>query len=229
MAESYRAILTSLLFSPQNDVPHLGIVITSVGPGEGKSTVISNLGLAMAETDRRVLLIDGDLRNPRLHEIFGVPNGEGLTELLRNESLLNAPPSELAASRLVRVTANSGLFLLPAGTTSDKISTLLYSARLPKLLQRFREEFDAVLIDSPPMLQAPDARVLARVAGAVVLVIRAGHTSRDTAAAAMQRFAEDGTPVIGTILNDWNLQSTSSSSYFNYSRNGHSNNGKARG
>jgi Mrp family chromosome partitioning ATPase len=113
--------------------------------------------------------------------------------------------------------------VLPAGSPNGNISHLLYSARLPKLLERFREEFDAVLIDSPPMLQAPDARILARVAGAVVLVIRAGHTSRDTAVAAKQRFIEDGTPLIGTILNDWNLKSASGPSYRKYySRNGHS-------
>jgi receptor protein-tyrosine kinase len=199
VADSFRTILASLLFSPQNDVRCLGIVITSAGAGEGKSTIVSNLGLAMAETDRRVLLIDGDLRNPRLHEIFGVANRGGLTELLRVED----PSEELKASRLVRVTPNSGLYILPAGNAPDKVSNLLYSARLPKLLQRFREEFDALLIDSPPMLQAPDARILARVAGAAVLVIRAGHTSRDTASAAKQRFAEDGTAVLGTILNDW--------------------------
>jgi succinoglycan biosynthesis transport protein ExoP len=126
-----------------------------------------------------------------------------LTELLRVED----PSEELTASRLVRVAPNTGLYILPAGNAPDKVSNLLYSARLPKLLERLREEFDAVLIDSPPMLQAPDARILARVTGAAVLVIRAGHTSRDTAAAAKQRFAEDGTAVLGTILNDWNGKS----------------------
>jgi capsular exopolysaccharide synthesis family protein len=218
VADSFGAILASLLFSTQNDVRYSGLVITSAGAGEGKSTIVSNLGLAMAETDRRVLLIDGDLRRPRLHQIFGVPNRGGLTELLRMEE----PSAEFLASQLVRVTANSGLYMLPAGNALDQISNLLYSARLPKLLQRLGEEFDAVLIDSPPMLQAPDARILARVAGAAVLVIRAGQTSRDTAAAATQRFAEDGTPVLGTILNDWNLKGAPGYAYRKYqSRNGH--------
>jgi succinoglycan biosynthesis transport protein ExoP len=225
VAESFRAILASILFSPRNDIRAPGIVITSAGPGEGKSTITSNLGLAMAETDRRVLLIDGDLRNPRLHEIFAIPNRAGLADLLRNDE-----SPELATTRLVRVTAKSSLYVLPAGNTSGRISNLLYSARLPKLLERLREEFDAILIDSPPMIQAPDARILARAAGTVVLVIRAGQTSRDTAAAAKQRFADDGTPVIGTILNDWNLKSASDSSYRKYyNRNGSAgSNGKAR-
>jgi capsular exopolysaccharide synthesis family protein len=226
VAESFRATLASLLFSPRNDVHCRGIVITSAGPGEGKSTIISNLGLAMAETDRRVLLIDADLRSPRLHEIFCIPNGEGLTGLLRADK----PSAEFAASHFFRVRSDSGLYVLPAGSAGENISHLLYSARLPKLLQLFRDEFDAVLIDTPPMLQAPDARILGRAAGAVVLVIRAGQTSRDTAAAAKQRLSEDGTPVIGTILNDWDVQGAAgSASRKYYGGNGHSGkNGKGR-
>ena len=224
VADSFRAILASLLFSPRNAVPSIAIVITSAGPGEGKSTVISNLGLAMAETGRRVLLIDGDLRSPRLHEIFGIGNREGLAELLSED----LPPESLSVPA-IRITPSSGLYVLPAGNTSGNISHLLYSTRFSRLLKRFREEFDEVLIDSPPMLQAPDARVLARVAGAVVLVIRAGKTSRDTASAARQRFAEDGTLVIGTILNDWNAKESSGPRYQKYpNRNGHSgSNGRA--
>ncbi len=217
--DSFRAILASLLFSPRNALPSICLVITSAGPGEGKSTVISNLGLAMAETGRRVLLIDGDLRSPRLHEIFGIANREGLTELLRDEE----PGPESSSTRLIRVTAKSSLYVLPAGSAVGNISNLLYSARLPKLLERFREEFEVILIDSPPMMHVPDARVLARVAGAVVLVIRAGQTSRDTAASAKQRFAEDGTSVVGTILNDWNVKEASGPSYRKYyNRNGQS-------
>ena len=113
----------------------------------------------------------------------------------------------------MQVAPGSGLFILPAGSLNANISNLLHSVRLPKLLQRLREEFDAVLIDSPPMLQVPDARVLGRATGAVVLVIRAGQTSRDTALAARQRLAEDGTPVIGTILNGWDLQGASGAAY----------------
>src|SRR5205807_7565267 len=111
VADSFGAILASLLFSQHTDAHYSGIVVTSAGPGDGKSTIVSNLGLAMAETDRRVLLIDGDLRSPRLHEIFDVPNRGGLTELLQVED----PSPEVMASRLVRVAANSGLYILPAG------------------------------------------------------------------------------------------------------------------
>jgi receptor protein-tyrosine kinase len=226
LAQSFRSALASLLFSPQNDVRWRGIVITSPGQGDGKSTVISNLGLAMAETNRRVLLVDADLRNPRLHEIFGIPNREGLTELL----LVEDPAREFVAGHLIHAGNSSNLFILPAGSTAENISNLLYSARLPRLLQQLGQEFDAVLIDSPAMLDAPDARILGKVAGAIVLVLRAGHTSRDTAVAAKQRLAEDGTRVIGTILNEWELKSASEPGYRKYySRDGHgSSNGNSR-
>ncbi len=207
-AESFRATLASLLFSDRNE-DHRGIVVTSAGPGEGKSTIISYLGLAMAETDRRVLLIDGDLRHPQLHKMFGIPNLTGLAEWLRSGDFSH----EAVEDRVFRVTPVSGLYVLPAGSVNTNISNLLHSVRLPKLLHRLREEFDSVLIDSPPMLQVPDARVLGRATGAVVLVIRAGQTSRDTALAARQRLAEDGTPVIGTILNGWDLKGASGAAY----------------
>ncbi len=207
VAESFRAVLTSILFSGQNgDRPRV-ILLSSPGPSEGKTTVASNLAIALAEIHHRVLLIDTDMRRPRLHEIFDVPNTWGLSDLLREKNSIVECPLE----GLVRETQVPGLYLLPSGPGPASISSLLYSARLQELLRRLRGEFDAVLIDTPPMLLLPDARVLGRLADAVVLVVRAGHTTRDSALAAKQRFAEDGIQVLGTILNYWNPAFSSSS------------------
>ena len=93
--------------------------------------------------------------------------------------------------------------MLPSGPGTVSASQLLYSPRTSELLARLRQEFDAVLIDTPPMQPVADARVLSRLTDGVILVIRAGRTHRDAAAAAVQRFREDGTPVLGAILNDW--------------------------
>ena len=212
IADSFRATLASLLLAPENSDRIHALVVTSAGPSEGKSTVVTNLGLALAETHRRVLLIDGDMRKPRLHEIFGIPNEYGLTDLLLGHEM----NGNGKGPGLTRVAATSDLYVLPAGSGAGNISNLLYSARLPKLLQRFRDEFDAILIDTSPMIQTPDARVLARIAGGVILVIRAGHTSRDTAVAASKRFADDGTALIGTILTDWDLKGASGPDYKKY-------------
>ena len=148
----------------------------------------------------RVLLIDADLRRPRLHNIFGVKTSPGLSDLLKNRSL--ATSSE--AREAMQETEVPNLFVLAGGTSTSAAITLLYGTQLPELLRQLRGQFDTILIDTPPMLQIPDARLLGRLSDRVILVIRAGKTTRDAAQAALQRFQEDGTQVLGTILNDWN-------------------------
>jgi capsular exopolysaccharide synthesis family protein len=199
IAECYRAVLTSILFSSQQgEIPKV-IVLSSPDPGEGKTSTVSNLGIALAEINRRVVIVDGDMRRPRLHRVFGLTGSKGLTDLLRSEKPIDQYPIE----SLVHPTEVPGLYVLPGGSGAVNISNLLYSPRMPELLERLRSEFDTVLIDSPPMLQIPDARVLGRMADGVVLVVRAGQTRRDSAVTASQRFAEDHTRVLGTILNHW--------------------------
>jgi polysaccharide biosynthesis transport protein len=200
MAESFRATLASILFSGQNgDRPQV-ILLTSPSPQEGKSTIITNLAIALAEINQRVLLIDADMRNPRLHTIFDQTNSWGLSDLLRERTFIESYPGEA----LMLATEIPGLFLLPSGPGTAGISSLVHSPRLRELLSRLRKECEVVLIDTAPMLQIPDARVIGRLVDAVVLVFRAGHTTREAATAATQLFEEDGTPVLGTVLNDWN-------------------------
>jgi len=199
IAESFRATLTSILLSGQNGERPRVIALTSAGPSEGKTTAASNLAIALAETNRRVLLIDADMRRPRLHEVFELPNEEGLSTLLQ----MKEPLKGRALPAAVQETEVPGLFVLTSGPPSVHASNLMYSPRLPELLELFREEFDTVLVDTPPMLHLADARLMARYCDTVILVVRAGKTSRDTALAARQRFLEDGTPILGTILVDW--------------------------
>ena len=105
------------------------------------------------------------------------------------------------------------LYLLPAGTVASSISNLLHSPRVVELLQRMRQQFDMVIIDTPPMLQMPDARVLGKLADGVILVVRSARTTKETVAAAGQRLAEDGTRVLGTVLNEWDPRKTSHTGY----------------
>ena len=199
-AECFRATLTSILFAGQNGARPRVIVITSPLPKEGKTTVVSNIAIALAEINRPVLVIDADMRKPRMHEIFDIPNTWGLSDLLTSKNSLNGCPREA----LARETEIPDLYVLPSGPRTRSISNLLHSPRTPELLERVRNEFDTVLIDTPPMLQLADARVLGQVADAVILVVRAGQTTRDAAKTAAARFDEDGTLVLGTILNAWN-------------------------
>jgi capsular exopolysaccharide synthesis family protein len=199
MAECFRATLTSLLLPGQNGVCPQVVLLTSPAVGDGKTMVTSNLGIAMAELGRKVLLIDGDVRRPRLHQVFGMSNDWGLADLLT----ANTPPVSIPLAELARETKVPGLFLLSSGSKTMTTSSLFHSRCMALLLERLRTEFDMILMDAPPMIWLADARVLGRVADGVVLVLRAGRTTHDSALLAMQRFADDGTRVLGTILNNW--------------------------
>ena len=213
LAESFRATLTSILFTGQNGQRPKALVVTSSGPGEGKSTVVSNLAAALGEIHHRVLLIDADTRKPRQHEIFGVPNDSGLTTLLLDQR----DPVEVDLEGVILPTRVPGVFIMPAGPPVAAVTNLLYSGRMEQYLELLTQLFDVVLIDTPPMLQIPDARVLGRMAGGVVLVMRTGKTTRDAALAVRQRLQEDGTKILGTVLNDWNPKA-SPGGYYGYTQ-----------
>jgi capsular exopolysaccharide synthesis family protein len=209
VAEAFRAVLTSILFVGENGSRPKMLVVTSCGPGDGKTTVVSNLGLAMAEIRRKVLIIDGDMRRPRVHDLFGLPNEVGLSTLLR-DPLSSANPMEA-----VQETRIPDLFVLTSGPATSSAANLLYSNRLPEILTKLRSQFDMILIDTPPSLQLTDARVLARTADAVVFVARVGQTTVDATVALHKRFWEDHTRVLGTVLNDWNPKSAVNGYYGN--------------
>jgi receptor protein-tyrosine kinase len=164
---------------------------------EGKTTVASNLGIGLAEIGNKVLLIDGDMRRPRLHKVFEADNSWGLSDVLREKNAIE----DLPLDALVKRTAVPHLYLLPSGACIDNIFSLLLSGRLARLLPRFRQEFDYVLVDAPPCLEFADARIMARYADQVLLVVRANYTDRRIAQAAVQRLFLDGIQVMGVILN----------------------------
>jgi capsular exopolysaccharide synthesis family protein len=203
--------MASIMFSveSQNGQPHV-FVITSPGQGEGKTTSTCNLGIALAEINRRVLLVDGDIRLPRLHSVFDLENSRGLSDILSE----NKPVKDYLMEELVLKTNIPGLYVLPSGSVRTDLSPLLYSPRLPDLFNRFRSEFTVTLIDTPPVLNLPDARVVGRSADSVILVLRANTTTRHQAAKAIRYLEEDNTPILGTILNDWNPNTAGYARYY---------------
>ena len=212
VAECARTTLTSILLPTQDgDRPQV-VVLTSPCPGDGKTTVACNLSIAMTEIGRKVLMIDGDLRKPRLHKVFSVANSWGLSDVLWAETPIETVP----ISHLVSETEVSGLCLLPAGSCGGTPTNLFYSPRMTRLLKRLRKEFDMIMIDAPPMIHLADARVLGRLADGVILVVRAGQTTTESALFASQRFAEDGTRVMGTVLNSWDPSSGRHYGYESY-------------
>lgn len=206
LSASFRSTLLSILLTSENGSRPKVLVVTSAGPKEGKSTVVSNLGIAAAEFGQKVLLIDADMRRPRLHEIFGMNNDRGLSTILLSMAALNGDKS---LGGVVTETAVAGLSVLSSGPATSGSTQLLYTSYVANLLKYLRREFDLILIDTPPVLPVPDARVLGRIADKVLLVIRAGHTRREAASAAWQRLRHDGSPLLGTIFNHWDFKSAS--------------------
>ncbi len=203
-AESLRSTLASVWFAGKKQRRMRVFVVTSPGASEGKTTLVSQLGAALANTNRRVLLIDGDLRRPRLHRMFDIDKRWGLGNILESDR----PIEDYAFREMYLGTVVPGLHILPSGTGIGTVAGLRYQDRLTEFMNRARLEFHAVLIDTPPVLQFADARILGTLADAAILVFRAGETSRDAAAAALCRLQEDGIAVLGSILNDWNPKDT---------------------
>lgn len=209
-AEAFRVALTSVLLSSRDGNPPRIIAISSSGPHEGKTTVACNLAIAFAEINWSTLLIDGDMRRPRLHNIFGIQNDKGLATLLQGE----ADPSELTG--IASETDVPNLHVLTRGKLKSTPANLLYSQQFPQILAEARQRYDVVLIDTPPMLHLPDARAIGHAADGVVFVVRSGKTTRDTILSARDRFAQDDIRILGSILNDWNPKLTGYYGYENY-------------
>ena len=222
LAESFRAALTSILFGAAfNRGPGAKqsggrvVVVTSIDVLEGKTTTLTNLGIAAAESKRRVLLIDADLRRPRVHALVNLPNRWGLADMLQRGDFAHSV-RETPLKDLTRRTGIPNLWVLPAGPIHASTVSFLYSSDLRILLQRFREEFDLILIDTPPMMLYADARVLGRVSDGVVLVVRANTKSREELKAAHLKLVQDQIPVLGTILNDWKMDPSQTRAYGRY-------------
>lgn len=216
IAESFRATLTSIMFSGERGVHPQVLVVTSATPNEGKTTLSTNLAVALAEIHKRVLLIDADLRRPNIHRFFDLTKDTGMVDLLRRGVPIAAP-----LNGHVRPSGVENLYIMTSGRTVDGDPTLLHSSRLAELIELVRQDYDLVVIDTPPMLNIADARIIARQADGVILVVRANVTSRDSIKDAYRRFCEDGTRVIGAVLNDWNPKKSSRYSYYSYEKYKH--------
>jgi capsular exopolysaccharide synthesis family protein len=210
VTESFRGTLTSILRNQTNGRPRKTILITSPGPSEGKTTVVQNLGIALAETGRRVLLVDADFRRPHLHCKFGLPNEWGIANLLSEQTEL----SHYKTDQLGVPTAFPGLSLLANGLELENVSRALYSPRLREVFQILTKHYDMVLVDVPPILHVADTRIVAPLTDALILVLRSGVTDRASAMEAYQRIQEDGLPLLGTVLTDCDLSSDRKKQYY---------------
>jgi capsular exopolysaccharide synthesis family protein len=187
VAEAYRSLAANLQFSA-GSVQTVGV--TSPGAGEGKSTTIANLGIALAENGLRVVLVDADLRRPALHDLFGLGNREGLSNLLLSEH----------AALPLQETGTPGLRLLASGPLPANPLEALGSRRLEHALSLVRAQADLVLVDTPPAAVLADAALLAPRLDGVLLVVSAGRTKRDLAKRAKEQLERTGSNVLGVVL-----------------------------
>ena len=209
-AEAYRNATLSILLSDSSKRTR-SYVVSSPNVGEGKTTVVANLGVALSKSKLRVAMIDGDLRRPNLHNAFAIENDFGLRNILRGEVDLETTPTNV----LARGTALPNISIIPAGIGTEDVVELLHSSYFGALLARLSRDFDVILIDSPPILHMADARILAGQSDGAILICRARITTHDEAANARDLFAHDGVRLFGTILNDFDPMAEGKSNYYN--------------
>ena len=207
MAESYRALRTSLLLTSLGAPPKV-ILITSALPQEGKTTTSINTAIVLAQKGTRVLLIDADLRRPSIHKTLGMGPRTGLSNVLTGNATIQ--------QATVRSTILPSLFVLPAGTPPPNPAELLASANMKDVLTELGGEYDHIVIDTPPTLSVTDAVVMSTRADAVVLVIRSGQTTKQALRRARDLLMQVNARVCGVLLNAVDLNSPEYYYYYEY-------------
>ena len=221
VAEAYRAIRTGILLSSADKPPQV-IVFTSGMAGEGKTVSVINQSLTLAQGGGRVLIIDADIRKPRVHRLLNIQNGHGLSTYLTGqstaESVVHQVPLKGGNGNGSGDSAVDGgqLFVIPAGPLPPNPAELLGSRRMRNMLQLLRQEFDYILIDTPPVLPVSDAVPLAVMSDGVVLVIRGQHTPVAVSRKSLDRLLKVRAKVLGVVLNGVDVTSGDYSDYGHY-------------
>jgi polysaccharide biosynthesis transport protein len=195
-SEAFRAIRTNVLFSSADDGPKT-IIVTSSAPAEGKTLVATNLAVSLAQASLRVLIVDADMRKPRVHCVFDQPQEPGLSNVLVGNA---------KASEAVRNTDVPGLWVLSAGMLPPNPAELLGSKRFKEFVTTLGQHFDWVVIDTPPVMPVTDSAIVGHIAQGIVFVLGAEMTSRQTAQRAIEQLANSKGKFVGTILNRVDLQ-----------------------
>lgn len=211
ISECYRAIRAALMLSQAGKPPQV-VLLTSALPGEGKTVTTLNLGIALAQSGRKVLVIDADLRRGRCHELLNVRNHRGLTNVLTGS---------LAVEESIQPTPVDGLSLLSVGSRPPNPAELLGSSNMRELLVQLRQHFDFILIDSPPVIAVSDAMELSVMCDGVLMVIRAQQTSIETARRSMHRLKAVQARVLGAVLNGVDMHSPDYADYGSYFKDGY--------
>ncbi len=203
-SEAYRTLRMNLQFAAL-DRPLRSLLITSPGPGEGKSTTLANLAVTMAQVEQRVIMVDCDLRRPSLHQLLGLQNEAGLTTMMVDEQAMETPP--------LQQTAVENLRFLASGPPPPRPSDLMGSQRMTKIIERLLTEGDIQLFDAPPVMAVTDAVILATKVDGVLLVVSANETKREYAQRSVERLTKVNASILGIVLNNVSPDAIVSSYY----------------
>ncbi len=218
VSEAYRTLRTNLQFSKiENDLRTL--LVTSAGPKEGKSTTAANLSIALAQAGNKVVIIDGDLRRPILHSVFGMSKEEGLTNYLAGT---------ISYKEMFKETIIDNLTLVTSGILPPNPSELLSSQKMVDLLKTLQEDFDMVVIDSPPVIAVTDASILSTKVDGTLLVVYAGQTERDAIKRAVNMLDSVSARLLGIVLNGFDVQGIYGSYYYYYYHHYYGGEGKTK-
>jgi polysaccharide biosynthesis transport protein len=217
VSEAYRNLRTSILLSSKAGRPPQILMVTSSQPGEGKTTTSINIGIALAQTGKQVILFDCDMRNPRVHKVLNLDTNAGMSTFLSGNSDLLP---------LIKKTKVSNLYAISAGPIPPNPADLIGSTRMQEALALLRESFSYIVIDTPPVLSVTDARILGTMVDGVILVVRGGKTAREAVHHTKRLLQEVHARIIGALLNDVDIRSTD---YSYYSKNAYYGYGKRYG
>ena len=201
LAEAYRQLRTSVLLSTPGRAPRT-LLVTSSMPSEGKTTTSVNVALSLAQTGANVLIIDGDMRRPRLHSIFGVKNSRGLSTILSREV------NQAEMLSMIEQMGSSGLYFLTSGPIPPNPAELLGSEQMRRLISSMECHFTHIVIDSPPTASFTDSVLISSMVDGVLLVVHGGKSSRDVVRRAQQMLQDVGAKIFGVVLNNFKLRPT---------------------
>ena len=207
LAEAYRQLRTSILLSTAGHAPKL-LLVTSSLPAEGKTTTAINTALSLAQTGAKVLIIDADMRRPRLHSVFDISNGAGLSTLLSSEM------TENEVLQVIQYEEESKVNLLPSGPVPPNPAELIGSEQMSNLLKLLQRNFTHVVVDSPPIASFTDGVLIASMVDGVILVVHSGRSSRQVVRRSRQLLADVGAKIFGVVLNNVNLRAQDNYYYY---------------
>jgi len=208
VSEAYRGVRTNIQFA-NVDKNIKTILLTSSKQGEGKTTTVSNIAITMADLGKKTVIIDCDLRRPRLHKAFGMTNIGGVTDILLNSDSYKG---------YLKRTGIENLEIITAGQIPSNPSEMLSSRSMARLIEQIRGDYDYVLIDAPPVAAVTDAVILSSMADGTLLVCHSGSVEVELAKSAKQSLEKAGANIMGVVLNKMNIEKRGSyyAYYYNY-------------